>query len=169
MKKLVILAGAILLASCEQNKIAHVDYATLMDGYQRKKDLESGYQIKAENYARKRDSISQVFQMEAQEMQNRARSMSQQSAQEEMNALQQRAQMVGQQLQQEEQQMQRMGQLKSDSLITHVKETVAKFGEEKGYTYILAAGDGSSVLFGEDSKDITEEVLKMLNDEYKKQ
>ena len=77
-------------------------------------------------------------------------------------------QLVGQQLQQEEQQMQRMGQMKSDSLLTQVKETIAKYGTDNGFTYVFAAGEGSSVLYGQESLDVTEAILKILNDEYKK-
>lgn len=169
MKKFISLFVVLgLFSSCQQDKFAHVDYTKLMDGYKRKQDLEANYQLKAETYARKRDSISQAFQLEAQDVQNKARSMSQQRAQEEMNTLQQRAQIMAQQLQQEEQQMQRMGQLKSDSLITQVKETIEEYGTANGYAYVLASGEGSSVLYGQESKDITEEILKLLNDAYKK-
>ncbi|MDG1571498.1 OmpH family outer membrane protein [Robiginitalea sp. M366] len=165
---LSILVVAALAVSCQQAKFAHVDYAKLMDGYKRKQDLESSYQLKAETFNRKRDSISQAFQLEAQDVQNRSRNSSQQRAQEEMTSLQQRAQLVGQQLQQEEQQMQRMGQMKSDSLLTQVKETIAKYGTDNGYTYVFAAGEGSSVLYGQESLDVTEAILKILNDEYQK-
>lgn len=166
MKKLIVLALFAGLMSCQQTKIAYVDYPELLDGYQRKIDVEAAYQQKAETFARKRDSISQAFQLQAQDVQSKSRSMSQQVAQDEMNALQQRAQVLGQQLQQEESEMQRMGQIQSDSIRTTVENTIAEYAQKNGYTYILASGEGSSVLYGAEASNITEEVLKILNDAY---
>lgn len=168
MKKLMAVGALLVFGSCQQNKIGYVDYANLMDGYQRKKDLETTYNQKAEAYTRKRDSISQVFQLEAQAMQTRAQGMSQQKAQEEYATLQQRGQLIGQQLQQEEQLMQQMGQRKMDSLIMDVKARIQEYGKANGYHYILAGGDGGTVLYGAEAQDVTEPLLKLLNEEYKK-
>lgn len=101
-------------------------------------------------------------------MQTRAQGMSQQKAQEEYATLQQRGQLIGQQLQQEEQLMQQMGQRNMDSLITDVKARVQEYGKANGYQYILAGGEGGSVLYGDEAQDVTEELLKLLNEEYKK-
>ncbi len=166
MKNWILPVAALLLVSCQQDKIAYVDNVKLMDGYQKKKDVESAYQVRSEAYARKRDSISQVFQMEAQDLQNKSKEMSESKAQEAFSQLQQKGQMVGQQLQQEEQQMQRMGQLKMDSVVREVRKTIKEFGEANGYRFILTGGEGGSVLYGEEAADVTEEVLKLLNASY---
>lgn len=168
MKKFIGLVVILVLSSCQQQKIGFVDYAGLMDGYQRKKDIEANYQTKAQAYARKRDSISQSFQIEAQALQARTQDMPQQKAQEEFSTLQQRGQIIGQQLQQEEQFMQQSGQQKMDSLITEVKARIQEYGKANGFTYILAGGDGGTVLYGDQSEDVTEAILKLLNEEYKK-
>ncbi|MBT8181393.1 MAG: OmpH family outer membrane protein, partial [Eudoraea sp.] len=89
-------------------------------------------------------------------------------AQEEYGLLQQRGQFIGQQLQQEEQQMQSEGQTEMDSLISRVKKEISGYGKSNGYTYILSGGEGGSVLYGTDTKDLTQDILKILNDKYKK-
>jgi outer membrane protein len=154
------------MMSCQQEKIGFVDNVKLMDGYQKKKDVEAAYQIKSEAFTRKRDSISQVFQMEAQDLQNKSEGMSQSKAQEAFTELQQKGQMVGQQLQQEEQQLQRMGQLKMDSVVQEVRKTIKEYGKSNGYSFILTGGEGGSVLFGKEAADVTEAVLKVLNESY---
>ena len=165
MKKVILLAAAIILSSCQQNKVAYVDYATLLDGYSKKKDLEATYNSRAEAFAQRRDSISQAFQIEAQSLQNKTKSMSQQQAQEEFGALQQRGQAIGAQLQQEEQRMQQQGQQKMDSLLMEVKERIGEYGQNNGYTYILAGGEGGTVLYGSESQDSTDKVLEYLNEQ----
>ena len=168
MKKLILGIVFMVLAGCQQQKIGFVDNVKLMDEYQEKIDIEKKYETMSQAHNQKRDSISQAFQMEAQAFQQKAQSMSQQKAQEEYGNLQQRGQRIGQQLQLEEQQMQQQGQTEMDSLITKVKAQIQKYGKDNGYDYILGGGNGGSVLYGNDSKDLTEEILKLLNANYSK-
>ena len=99
MKKLVVLAIAITAMACQQNKIGYVDSVKVMEEYQEKIDVDARFKTKADAMTKKRDSISQAFQMELQEFQTKAQKMSQKNAQEEYAQLQQRGQFVGQQLQ----------------------------------------------------------------------
>ncbi|AEM70376.1 outer membrane chaperone Skp (OmpH) [Allomuricauda ruestringensis DSM 13258] len=166
MKKLVVLAIAISAMACQQNKIAFVDSVRIMDEYQEKIDVEARFKTKADAMTKKRDSISQAFQMELQQFQAKAQKMSQKNAQEEYSQLQQRGQFVGQQLQQEEQQLQQNSQAEMDTLVKKVKKEIREYGKANGYTYILGGGDGGSVLYGEEAKDLTDVILTILNDKY---
>ncbi len=168
MKKIILPIVALLIMSCEQNKIGYVDNVKLMDGYQEKIDIEARFKVKADALTKKRDSISQAFQLELQAFQTKAQKMSQKSAQEEYGLLQQRGQFVGQQLQQEEQQLQQSGQVEMDSLVSKVKDEIKSYGKTNGFTYILGGGEGGNVLYGTEGQDLTEELLKILNDKYKK-
>ncbi|GLU43229.1 OmpH family outer membrane protein [Allomuricauda sp. NBRC 101325] len=168
MKKLIVFAIVLAAMACQQNKIGYVNTVKLLDDYQEKMDLEAQFKVKADALTRKRDSISQSFQMELQAFQTKAEKMSQQSAQEEYGQLQQRGQYIGQQLQQEEQQLQQTSQIQMDSLVKKVKKEISAFGETNGYTYILSGGDGGAVLYGDDANDLTDAILKILNDKYGK-
>lgn len=167
MKKLIYILTLVILVSCQQNKIGYVDNVKLMDGYKEKQDVENKYKSKAEVMNKKRDSISQAFQLEYQALQTKAQSMSQKKAQEELGLLQQKSQFLGQQMQQEEQQLQAEGQTEMDSVISKVKREISDYGKTNGFTYILTGGEGGSVLHGTDANDLTDELLKILNDKYK--
>lgn len=166
MKKVVVLAIAVTAMACQQNKIGYVDSVKVMEEYQEKIDVDARFKTKADAMTKKRDSISQAFQMELQEFQTKAQKMSQKNAQEEYAQLQQRGQFVGQQLQQEEQQLQQTGQAEMDSLVRKVKKEIRAYGKANGYTYILGGGEGGSVIYGEEANDVTDAVLKILNDKY---
>ncbi|WP_299533671.1 OmpH family outer membrane protein [Ulvibacterium sp.] len=168
MKKIAIVYIALIALSCKQEKIGFVDNVKLMDEYQEKIDVESKFKIKVEALTKKRDSISQAFQLEAQAFQTKAQSMSQKKAQEEYALMQQRGQFIGQQLQQEDQQLQAQGQTEMDSVVSKVKKEIKAYGKTQGYTYILGGGEGGSVLYGVDANDLTDEIIKILNDKYKK-
>lgn len=167
MKKFILITMALGIISCQQDKIGFVDNIKLMDGYQEKLDIENKFKAKAEVMGKKRDSISQAFQLEYQALQTKAQSWSQKKAQDELALLQQKSQFLGQQLQQEEQQLQSEGQTEMDSVVSKVKKEVRAYGKANGYTYILTGGEGGSVLYGTETKDLTSEVLKILNDKYK--
>jgi len=169
MKKLALaLTGLVLFVSCEQAKIGFVDNVKLMDAYQEKIDIEAKFKIKTDALTKKRDSISQVFQLEAQAFQAKAQKMSEQKAQEEYGLMQQRGQFMGQQLQQEEQALVTAGQTEMDSVVSKVKKEIKAYGISKKFTYILGGGDGGSVLYGQEVNDLTDEIVKLLNDKYKK-
>lgn len=168
MKKIVFVCITLVVVSCKQEKIGFVDNVKLMDEYQEKIDIESKFKTKVEALTKKRDSISQAFQLEAQAFQTKAQNMSQKKAQEEYALMQQRGQFIGQQLQQEDQQLQAEGQTEMDSVVSKVKKEIKAYGKTQGYTYILGGGDGGSVLYGVDANDLTDEIIKILNDKYKK-
>lgn len=169
MKKILFTISCLaVFVSCKQEKIGYVDNIKLMNEYQEKIDVEAKFKIKADALTKKRDSISQAFQIEAQAFQAKAQKMSQQKAQEEYAAFQQKGQFMGQQLQQEDQQLQAEGQVEMDSVVKNVKREIEAYGKANGYSYILGGGDGGSVLYGTEANDLTSEIVKVLNANYKK-
>ena len=168
MKKWILVVLVLGAISCKQEKIGYVDNVNLMDKYQEKMDIEAGFKVKLDALAKKRDSISQGFQIEMQAFQAKAQKMNQTKAQEEYALIQQKGQFIGQQLQQEDQTLQAQGQTEMDTLVKKVKKEIKDYGKANGYTYILGGGDGGSVLYGTEANDVTDAILKILNDKYKK-
>ncbi|GAB5473161.1 MAG: OmpH family outer membrane protein [Maribacter sp.] len=168
MKKIVLALVTLIVFSCQQQKIGYVDNVKLMDAYQEKIDIEAKFKSKAEVLGKKRDSITQAYQIEAQAFQLKAQKMSQQKAQEEYGVMQQRAQFIGQQLQQEDQALQASGQVEMDSMVSKVKKEIEAYGKANGYVYVLGGGEGGAVLYGTQANDLTDEIVKILNDKYKK-
>lgn len=168
MKKIILIAVvALATISCQQNKIAFVDNTKLINEYQEKIDIEAKYKTKIESFDKRADSIGKAFQSEVQAFQTQAEKLAKSVAQEKYNALMQKRQTMGQQLQMEEQKLSQESQQEIDSLIKKVRTFVKDYSKEKGYTFVLGSNDAGSVLYGEESKDITNDVLKAINDDYK--
>ena len=167
MKKILIAGVALLSLTACQDKIAFVDNAKLLDNYQEKKDIEAKLKGQISAYERKRDSISMAFQTEARAFDAQAKTLPQNVAQKKYNELMQKSQILQQHLQQEEQKIQMESQTQMDSLLSKVKKNIKEYGKQKGYTFILGANDGGSVLYGSEKKDITKEVTEYLNNQYK--
>jgi len=164
----MLLALVVTLASCKQEKIGYVDSVKIMEDYQEQKESAAKFKIKTDALTKKRDSISQAFQMEMQAFQTKAQKMNQAKAQEEYGIIQQRGQFMGQQLQQEDQALTALQQTERDSIISTVKKEIKSYGKAQGFSYIFGGGDGGAVLYGTEGNDITDAVLKILNDKYKK-
>ncbi|MBU3820630.1 OmpH family outer membrane protein [Flavobacteriaceae bacterium XHP0103] len=165
-----LIIGALILTACqEQLKIGYVDNGELVNEYQKKKDLEAKFQVKEQAFIKKFDSIDAAFQVEAQKFQTEAPRMAQTTAQEKYQQLTGQKQMIDQQKQVEAQQFQQEFQTEIDTIIVNIKEFVKDYGKKNGYNFVLGTSEGaSSVLYGQESSNLTEEILKALNDTYKK-
>jgi hypothetical protein len=167
MKKLILTGVAMLALTACTDKVAFVDNSKLLNDYQEKKDIEAKLKGQISAYERKRDSISMAFQTEARAFDAQAKTLPQNVAQKKYNELMQKSQILQQHLQQEEQKIQMESQTQMDSLLSKVKKNIKEYGKQKGYTFILGANDGGSVLYGTEKKDITKEVTEYLNNQYK--
>lgn len=161
-----IVALALVFTSCEkQSKIAFVDSGTLINEYQKKKDLETKFQAKEQALRRKFDSIENAFQIEAQKFQAEANKMAQTTAQQKYEQLSQQRQTIDQQKQIEGQQFQQEFQTEIDTLIVSVKKFVNDYGKKNGYTYILGTSDAAAtILYGTKENDLTKVILDDLNE-----
>ena len=164
----MLLALVVVLASCKQEKIGYVDSVKIMEDYEEQKENAAKFKVKTDALTKKRDSISQAFQIEMQAFQAKAQKMNQAKAQEEYGLIQQRGQFMGQQLQQEDQALTAQQQTVRDSIVSTIKKEIKAYGKVQGFSYIFGGGDGGAVLYGTDANDLTDEILKILNDKYKK-
>ena len=54
----------------------------------------------------------------------------------------------------------------NDSIINRVKAFVQDYGKSNNYNFILGSNEAGSVLYGEEASDLTQEILKALNENY---
>ena len=175
-KSLLIIALAVSIISCNKEqattsasgemKTAYVDTAKLMEEYTEAKDLEAKFKTKSEAEAKKFEVEEANFKAEVANFQKNAQANGQAWAQQKdaelskrQQQLQYAAQSVGQKLQME-------GAAEMDSLVKNVKTFIKDYGKEKGYDFIYGTGDAATVLYAKDQYDITQEMIKLLNDKY---
>ncbi|WP_026703819.1 OmpH family outer membrane protein [Flavobacterium soli] len=174
-KSFLIIALALSIISCNQEtktteaagiKTAYIDTSKLMDEYTESKDVEAKYKAKSEEAAKKFEVQEANFKADAAYFEKNAQANGQAWAQQKGAELQQRqqqlqyaAQSLGQQLQME------LG-TEMDTLVKSVKKFIKDYGKEKGYDYVYGTGETASILYAKDSYDITDEVIKLLNEKY---
>ena len=176
MKKLIIVAIlAQTLISCQnQNpnasssdfKTAFVDTNKLIEEYTEAKDLDAKYKAKGEEMSRDLEAEIKKFQDEVKSFEANAKVYGQQWAQTKGQELQQKEQQLSYAQQALAQTLQRDGAKEMDSMVGSIKKFIAEYGKEKGLDYIFATGDAVSILYGKESYDLTDEMIKLLNDNY---
>lgn len=158
------------IVSCQDGqKIGYVDNSVLINDYLEKKDIEAKLQTKIAAYEKRRDSLSQAFQLEIKEAEVKARRMSQANLQKLQQELQQREQIISQRLQFEQQQIAQESQSQNDSLIKKVRDFVKQYGKSNGFNFIFGSNEAGSVMYGEETSDLTQTILEALNSAYKEQ
>ncbi len=169
MKKLllvVLIAAGI--TSCTEQKTAYVDTTKIIKEYREMKEVEAEFTSKSDKIKTELDSLAQSFQKEVQEYQANMNSLStaqRQTKEQELmgkqQTIQQQQQMMGNQLREE-------SDVVIDSIVTKVKEYVKEYGKDNDYTYIFGSNESANIMYAKDGLDITEEILKKLNESYKK-
>ncbi|MBW2961546.1 OmpH family outer membrane protein [Mesonia aestuariivivens] len=167
MKKIaLVIFGAAILTSCDQDKTAYVDNTILIQDFKEMKETEAIFNERSEKLQRNLDSVAKAFQAEVQEYQSKSQSMSAAQRQEKEQELMQKQQMLSRQQQMQSGQLRQESDKIIDSLITKVKDFVGDYGKDKGYTYIFGSNESANIMYAKEGKDITDEVLEALNKEY---
>ncbi|MCV9929673.1 OmpH family outer membrane protein [Flavobacterium sp. LS1R49] len=172
-KALVIIALSISVVACNKTaevkevKTAYVDTSVLMKEYTEAKDLEAKYKAQAEEKGRQLQAEITRFKQDAANFQSQAQANGQAWAQQRGAELQKREQQLGYAQQALAQQLQQESGAEMDTLVTGVKKFIKNYGKEKGYSYIYGTGDAASILYAEEKYDITKDIVKALNDNYK--
>lgn len=167
MKKIGIVLALALMFSCQQeSKVGFVNNGELINGYKMKIDIEAKYEGINQKFTKKMDSLSQEFQKEVMQFQSKQQSMSQKELEEVYQMLGQKQQQLQQQYQAEQQELEKAFQTEIDTVISKVKDFVKEYGKDNKYNYILGSNEAGSVLYGEESADLTKVILEALNTKY---
>lgn len=164
MKKIILslaVVGSIL--SCTPDKTAYVDNTVLIQDYYKMKSTEARFEKKSQALSDELDSVAGEFQKEVQEFQEEMNRMSTKQREEKQNELVQKQQMLQQRQQQQSQMLRQESDQAIDSLIQEVKDYVAEYGKERGYSYIFGSNESANIMYAKEGLDITEEVLEKLN------
>lgn len=165
---LLLFVFSFLLMACQQEKTAFVETEKLLKEYQGAKDLETQIGKRRDSVQAGLQQIETQFRVLVQDYQEKAPKMSTtQREQKEQELMAQQSQL--QELRQKEgQSFQAYSSEKTDTLVSNIKKFVADYAKKNGYTYIFGSNSTTeNILYGEPSKDLTEEILKALNDAYK--
>ncbi len=177
MKKvLVLVALGVAMISCQETattekedfKTGYIDTGVLLKGYDKFKDENEKFKVKSEELGRPLEAKGRQLQAEKDAFQRNAQANGQAWAQQKYGELQQREQVIMQERDKVLGQIQAEGGKLQDTLIKQVKKYIKDYGKKEKYDYILTTSDDMpSVIYAKDSYNLTDKLLKQLNEEYK--
>ncbi|RYY36263.1 MAG: OmpH family outer membrane protein [Sphingobacteriaceae bacterium] len=149
--------------------IVYINQDSLLAKYDYVKDMNDRLEKKGRSAQSDLESRKQAFQREVAEYQKNAQTMSA----EQRAPIEQRLQRKGQELQGYEQnataQFQNESGSESEKLYTKITEYLKKYAKDKGHKLVLSYSRANpTVLYGDASLDVTADVVKGLNEDYKK-
>jgi outer membrane protein len=170
MKKLMsVLALGLILTSCQESqRIAFVDNVKVFDEYQKKIDLEANIKTQQEAFKVKTDSLNQAYQMEAAPLQAKFSNLSpqQQQSNSEILAFSQKWNRVNTEVKAQEQKMQEQFEKDLKELDEMVEESVADYAKKNNISFVVGKNASGNLVYGTETADITETIIKELNDAY---
>ncbi len=164
MKKIILSVFTIAtLWSCQQDKTAYVNNSKLIQDYSKMKRTEAEFKEKNDALSSELDSVAMAFQQEVQKFQSEMKSMSKSKRESEQSRLMQKQQQLQQQQQQKSQMLREESDKAINAIIDDVKDYVADYGKEKGYTYIFGSNESANIMYAKKGLDLTDEILRELN------
>lgn len=154
--RLILLVGIIFLYSCGENKsqIFYINPNKLLQGYHGAQTQHELFQAKARDWQLRIDSLSTELQA-LRTAPPATRAAKEQQLGQYREAIQQRAQQENQHL--------------TQAVLAEINAYLKHYGKQKGYTFILGATENGNIVYAADEADVTDDVLKGLNEQYDRQ
>lgn len=150
-------------------RIAYFDIDSLQEHYEYFKDVSNDMKSKENAMASELSGMQSTYQKKIREWQQKGPNMSQsegEAAQREYAQMQQRYEQRQSALDQELQK-------KKMEMMTDVRKKIetylSDYNKDKGYAFILSYEPGFMLYYKDSAYDITNDVIRGLNDEYKQQ
>lgn len=150
----------------QRSTIVYVDSNQLINSFKGMQDARKTYQQKAAAWKANIDTLSSEvqkqimnYEKESSNMTVKERNLSEELIRTKQKQLMEYQQAMNAQAQQEDSKM-------TGEVIAQINAFIRRYGEEKGYTIVMAATEYGNIAYADEGLDITEEVLEGLNNEY---
>jgi len=167
----IVLLGIVFLwlSKPKQAKLAYIDSAKLLNEYEGMKVARQQFQQETQSWKGKVDTLTLEIQQKIKSYEKEVASLSakEKSLQQELIALKQK-QLVDYQ-KAIQQKYQEKDQAMTVKVLTQVNTFLKVYGEKQGYDMIWATTQAGNIVYAKDVLDITQEVTKALNAQYKGQ
>jgi outer membrane protein len=157
---LVALGTLVFLRTGDQNKTAYIEVAAVYDSFKMKKELEGNFS-KVEVF---RKSILDSLELNLQLLSSEYQSSKSESLK---STLIQKKQEYLNTKQKFEQDNAAVSQQYTDQIFKQLNQYITEYGKEHGYKYIFGAEGSGSLMYANDSENITDEITVYINDKYK--
>ena len=168
MKSLKVLSLAVMFGLMATGvglaadlKIAYVDLAKVFDNYQKTKEFDAVLQSDGEAFQKERDAMVQKIQ----DAQSKLAVMSDTQKTSMQDSIEKQKDAVVAYDKEKRSELAKRRDEKVREILTEIQGVVSAIAKKDGYTYVL---NDRVMMYGDPQFNITDEVMKNLNDSYKK-
>ncbi|WP_025743493.1 OmpH family outer membrane protein [Aquimarina pacifica] len=146
--------------------LVYVDVNKLLDGYKRTKIVKTEFDKKAKTMKANVDSLMSDWQKELKTYEKERVSLSKKELELKQELLGTKQQQINNYQQAVQKQLQEEDKKVTQTVINDINDFVKEYGKKKGYKVIFGATGSGTIMYGEESSDLTDEVLEELNAEF---
>ena len=157
-----------LVWQTQRQRVAYVDSAKLLNQYQAMLDARKAYATKSKTWQANIDTLSADVQRAIRSYEHKAANMTPKEralSTELLHTKQRELVSYQRSVQESAQQEDTKG---TQQVITQVNTFLERYGKEHNYDYILVATPSGTIAYAKQGLDLTQEVVKELNQEYGK-
>lgn len=175
MKKLPLPIAVIsVLISClsffyfqQSSKQVYVDVNKLMKGYERTKRVRATFEKKAKILNANVDSLMTDWQREIKTYEKERAKLSEKELELKKQFLRNKQQQINNYQKAIQKQIQEEDKKATQTVINDINDYIKEYGESKGHSIIYGASGSGNIMYASESADLTQDVLKGLNAEFK--
>ena len=162
----LVIALVALYFSRSSSELVYVDVNKLIEGYSLTKVAKEEFYKKATLMKGNIDSLMNGWQKELQSYEKERASMSAKELKLKQELLQNKQQQINGYQEAIQKQIQEEDKKVTQTVINDINDYVKEYGKKHGYKIIFGASGGGNIMYAQESTDLTQEVLKGLNDSY---
>lgn len=157
---LLVLSGAVLYVYKNLPKTASVNFITLYDSFEMKKQYEKEFEKVQQGQQKTMDSLQFELKTLAEEVKHQKSQELAYKFEKQRNEYLYKQEFYARETEEKMQDY-------KDKIMKQLKVYVKSYGDAKGYDYIFGVDDGYAVLYKKDGKDITNELIGYVNQQFK--
>lgn len=167
---LVFAVGYLFYAqNAQKEDVVYIDVNVLMADYEGMKDAKKEFEAKSKIWQANVDSLISDFQNELKVYEKERSGMTKKENELKQELLRNKQQQVGNYQQAIQRQSEEEDAKLSGEVVNEVNAYIKAYGENHHYKIIIGANSSGNVLYAQEGVDITQDVLKGLNEAYVKE
>lgn len=164
----ILIALIALYFSQNSSELVYVDVNKLIEGYKKTKTAKAAFDKKASTMKANVDSLLAGWQNELKEYEKERVSLTATELKLKQELLSNKQQQINGYQEGIQKQIQEEDQKITQTVINDINDYVKEYGKKKGYKIIFGASGSGNIMYADESTDLTEKILKGLNEEYDK-
>ncbi|KAA1246530.1 OmpH family outer membrane protein [Aquimarina sp. RZ0] len=148
------------------SELVYVDVNKLLEGYKRTKIVKTDFDEKAKTMKSNVDSLLSDWQKELKTYEKERSSLSKKELELKQELLSNKQQQINNYQQAVQKQLQEEDKKVTQTVINDINDFVKEYGKKNGYKVIFGATGSGTIMYGEETADLTDKVLEKLNAEF---